>query len=396
MFVADVFNEQDILLYSARTLITSDHQIEFLRNQGVSSVFVLSDEPSFDHAEAPGEEGVGDHFDRESPSGESVLAYAHYQQRLKAASVLHEQTLTTVRESMKAVRMGKLFQSQAVVKSTEQMIEQVVLDPDLYFGLMQIRSLHDHVYIHSVNVAIMTAAFASTLNFSSDLVRSIAIGAMLHDIGKMRLPEALCLKNGSCTRKEFELFKQHPAFGIDIIDGNKQKLPEAARAIIAQHHERWNGGGYPKNLSGDLISESALMCALADVYDMLTTPTPYRSATIPQEALAIIFQRADDEYPRPLMEQFARLIGIYPVGSFVELKSGEKGLVIRINRSSLLTPVVVILVDRNEKLLTRPFVRDLSKGPLHPSDHMHYAIDGSRDPFKFGIFPSRYFKAFTL
>jgi HD-GYP domain-containing protein (c-di-GMP phosphodiesterase class II) len=219
------------------------------------------------------------------------------------------------------------------------------------------------------------------------------MGGLLHDIGKMRLPESLWLKDGNCTRKEWETFKMHPAYGISLINGMSVTLPEFTRAIIGHHHERWTGGGYPNGLSGNAIHETALIGALADTYDLLTLQTPFTSTCIPQEALARIFCSADEEYPRPLVEQFARLLGIYPVGSFVNLKSGEKGLVIRVNRTSLLTPVVVILIDEQGKRLEKPFIRDLSKGSTHPADFLHYKIECSLDPTGFGIFPARYFKA---
>ena len=388
MFVADVFNDNDVLLYSARTLITSDQQIESLKNQGVSSVCIVSDEPAFEQEETRIEEPN----ERLMPSGESILEYAHYQQQLKTAGIIHEQALGAIEEAMSAVKMGRMFQSREVVRSTERLVEQVVLDPDLYFGLMQIRSIGNYLYSHSVNVGIMTAAFAGALNYSPDKILDIAVGGMLHDIGKIKLPESIWLKNENCSRKEYESFKLHPAFGIDIVDGNGRKLPEFTRAIIGHHHERWNGGGYPAGLSGEAIHETALMCALTDVYDLLTSRTPYHAGCIPQEALARIFQRADDEYPRPLVEQFARLLGIYPVGSFISLKSGEKGLVIRTNRLTLLAPVVVILIDGHGRHLEKPFVRDLSKGSTHPADVQRYKIECSLDPAGYGIFPSRYFK----
>ncbi|MBN1127736.1 MAG: DUF3391 domain-containing protein [Chitinispirillaceae bacterium] len=389
MFVGDVFNERDILLYSARTLITNNRQIESLKNQGVTSVFIVTDEPTAEH------EPAGEHEEHETelPAAESVLAYANYRQQLQAAGAVYREVVEAVRNTMHAAKMGKLFQARGVARSAEQLVESVIRDPDLYFGLMQIKTGGDLLFMHSVNVAIMTAAFAGALNYSRDRILDSVIGSMLHDIGKVRLPENLQMKNSRCTRREFDFFRQHPAFGIEIVNSGGSTLSELTKKIIGQHHERWNGGGYPEGFSGDAIHEAAMMCALADEYDLLTTGTPYHDSCIPQEALATIFQRADDDYPRSLVEQFARLLGIYPVGSFVGLKSGEKGLVIRINRTSLLTPVMVVLIDRKGGKLERPFVRDLSKGSAHPADHLHYTIDGSLDPAGYDIFPSRCFKA---
>ena len=135
------------------------------------------------------------------------------------------------------------------------------------------------------------------------------------------------------------------------------------------------------------------MCGLADTYDLLTMTTSYRAAVLPQEALAMIFQGADTEYPRTLVERFTRLLGIYPVGACVKLKSNESGMVIRTNRSNLLLPVVLILIDKKGRLLKKPFVRDLSAGSSHEADHGHFKIEQSIDPFQYAIEPARYFRA---
>jgi HD-GYP domain-containing protein (c-di-GMP phosphodiesterase class II) len=389
MFVGDVFNDRDVLLYSARTLITNERQIESLKHQGVTSVFIMTDEPA-------GENNVGivsEEHESEIPSAESVLSYAHYQEQLHTAGLIRGQVVEAVRDALDTAKMGRLFQTRRIVLAAEQLVERVTVDPDVYFGLMQIKAGGDCLFAHSVNVAIMTAAFADALNYPRDSILDSVVGGMLHDIGKVRLPEALWMKNGNCTRREFELFRQHPAFGLDLVAGGSGKISDLIKKIIGQHHERWNGGGYPDGALGDTIHEAAIMCALADTYDLLTTRTPYQDACMPQEALATIFQRVDNEYPRPIVEQFARLLGIYPVGSFVGLVSGEKGLVIRINRTALLAPVIAVLIDRKGVKLKRPFVRDLSKGSAHPTDHLQYKIDRSLDPTGYDIFPSWFFMA---
>jgi putative nucleotidyltransferase with HDIG domain len=394
MFVADVFNAKDVLLYSARTLITNEKQISSLKQHGVTTVAVV-----FDDDAAYASDTVSTHHDEEAydekdvPPGESVIAYASYQQQMKDAGEIRGQTIETVREAMGAVRMGRIFSARKVVRSTESLVEKVLDDPDVYFGLSQIKSHSNHAYVHSVNVSIVAAAFAAALKYSSSQILDIAVGGMLHDIGKMKIPEPLWFKSESCTRKEYEVFKQHPLLGVEIIQGNQQKIPELSKLIIAQHHERWSGGGYPAGRTGQEINETALMCSLADCYDLLTTKTPYRRASIPQEALATIFQKVDEEYPRTLVEQFTRLLGIFPVGSFVKFKSGEKGIVIRVHRNNLLAPVALILFNGAGRRVSKPFVRDLALGSSHRSDYPHYKIECSIDPQLDHVNLSHFFQA---
>jgi putative nucleotidyltransferase with HDIG domain len=392
MFVADVYNSNEVLLYSARTLITDDKQIASLKQHGVTAVVIISDEGSALAPETSGQYEEEPTDAQDVPPGENVIAYADYQQQMKEAGEIRRQTVETVHEAMGAVKLGRIFSARKVIQATECLVERVIDDPDVYFGLTQIKSRSKHAFIHAINVSITAAAFASALKYSPEQIRDVAVGGMLHDIGKMKIPEALWLKNENCTRKEFEVFKQHPQLGIEIIEGNQQRIPELSKVIITQHHERWSGGGYPAGLSGQEISETAMMCALADCYDLLTTPMPYRHAHIPQEALAAIFQKIDDEYPRPLVEQFTRLLGIFPVGSFVSLKSGEKGLVIRTHRDNLLAPVVLVLFNSKKNRVAKPFVRDLAAGSSHLTDHLCYKIENSCDPLIYHINPSHFFQ----
>jgi HD-GYP domain-containing protein (c-di-GMP phosphodiesterase class II) len=178
------------------------------------------------------------------------------------------------------------------------------------------------------------------------------------------------------------LMKRHPMSGIDIVKKMTQKIPDSSFRIIAQHHERANGSGYPQKLKGNQIDEMAMICALADVYDSLTSETTCRKPCLPQEALALIFQGADEEYPRVLVEQFTKMLGIYPVGSFVKLLSGEMGIVVKVNRTSLLTPCVMLLFDAAGKKIATPCIRDLS---TRSNENESWKIECSLNPEHFQI-----------
>ncbi len=210
---------------------------------------------------------------------------------------------------------------------------------------------------------------------------------MLHDIGLVKFPEELIRKEGLQTRQEIEALKKHPAYGIEIIQRFNRELPASVFQVIAQHHERINGSGYPQFLKSDQIHEMAMLCAISDVYDRLTSIKTGHRACLPQEALALIFQGADEEYPRKLVEHFTKLLGIYPVGSFVKLESGEMGLVVKVNRNHLLSPQVIMLFDSGGKRVEKNQFRDLSAWHKE-SDRELWKISCSLDPSNFGINPS--------
>jgi HD-GYP domain-containing protein (c-di-GMP phosphodiesterase class II) len=177
--------------------------------------------------------------------------------------------------------------------------------------------------------------------------------------------------------------KRHPEFGSDII-GAKKNIADLSRKVVIQHHERFNGSGYPFHLVGPVIHEIGLMSAVADVYDALTSDRVYKSAWTPQQALAHIFQGCDADYSRKIVELFTKHLGIYPVGSFVRLKSGEMGIVTKVERGNILAPKVLILFDGLGNRLDDPLDYDLLLKQAAPGGEL-YRVDVSLNPRAYGI-----------
>jgi putative nucleotidyltransferase with HDIG domain len=363
MYVENVFNENELLLFCADTLISGYHQIESLKKQGVSYIFV-NPKKSTEIIKQIYEFSDPKLDDELSALPEIVIedvrnVLADYEKKLKQAYSVRQKTVYAVRNMLADFRAGRAFSIQSVVSIVEQMVEQVLEDPDVYLRICQLKKHSYNTYVHSVNVSVLMAAFASALGYPKDKIIEASIGGMLHDIGKVKVPEHLLRKGGVYTLQEMEQIRRHPMAGIDILKKMSLKIPDSSYTIIAQHHERINGSGYPQKLKGKQIDELASICAIADVYDTLTSDTNHRKSCLPQEALALIFQGSDEEYPRFLVEYFTKMLGIYPVGSFVKLASHEMGIVVKVNRNSLLTPHVMILFDSESKKVQPPFIRNL-------------------------------------
>jgi HD-GYP domain-containing protein (c-di-GMP phosphodiesterase class II) len=209
------------------------------------------------------------------------------------------------------------------------------------------------------------------------------VGGLLHDIGKMRLPESLLRKAGRFTNHDIAVMQKHPELGLELLQNNCA-LADPGSTVVVHHHERFNGSGYPSRFRGPDISEITFVAGLADVYDAMTTDRPHRSAYLPQESLAIIFQGSDELFPRQLVEHFTKLLGIYPVGSFVRLESGEMGIVVHISPDHLLKPVVLLLFDSNGVRYAEPFECDLSAVSATPGVQIP-RIEGSLDPKTYNV-----------
>ena len=366
MFLQDVFDKTGRMLYSANAMVSAATQVEMLKLRGVTHVFINTDKGA-DLAQLS-----------ETTPRIPQRERAYYDE-IGAATAVYKETLEHVRTSLKNIRQSKSFDPKDLEDSAQEIVESIARNPDALVSLSQLKGYDEYTYVHSVNVGILTSSLAREMGYSEEDTLQIAIGGLVHDIGKMRVPESILNKPGRFTDWEFAVMKKHPELGLEIVKDQKRSLSNVALSIIAEHHERYNGNGYPKGITGTNIREAGLMGAVADVYDALTTDRVYRAAWLPQKALAFIFKGADEDYSRTIVERFTKYMGIYPVGSFVRLASGEMGVVTRVGRGHLLSPIVLILFDRQGHRKERPDEYDLHE-KQKGTDGKSYAIEISLNP----------------
>lgn len=182
------------------------------------------------------------------------------------------------------------------------------------------------------------------LNFSKKELENLGLGALLHDIGKVKIPKEILNKPGRLTKEEFEFVKKHPEFGYQMIKEDAE-IDLSSRLVIYHHHERLNGRGYPLGLEDEEIHDMAVVTALADVYDALTSSRPYRKGLSPYEAMKIIISESPTNYRSGIAGLFVKTFSLYPPGTFVKLNTKETGLVVRTNKESIMRPVIRLLFD---------------------------------------------------
>ncbi len=351
MFVEDVLNARDVLVLSANSLIWDQSQIDALKRQGVQSLFINTEK---------GRDILVDEKPLAPVTIDPKKREDDYYKELEKARVVHRQTLETAREVLDSIKKGVTFSMEKVEKAAENVVDSIQRNPDTLISLSQLKGYDEYTYTHSVGVSILVASLANSMGYSGELLVQAGIGGLLHDIGKMRVPESILNKPGKYNDLEFKIMKKHPEHGLDIVK-DKKKFSDISRTIIIQHHERYNGRGYPYGLKDNQIAEVGLIAAVADVYDALTSNRVYRAAWPPQKALALIFQGADEDYSRRIVELFTQHLGIYPAGSFVRLVSGAMGVVTRVDRGNLLAPTMVVLFDESGKRLEKPYECELAE-----------------------------------
>ena len=218
----------------------------------------------------------------------------------------------------------------------EKMVDSIFRHQDALIPLARLKTHDEYTFQHSVSVCALMVAFARGLKLSREVIKEIAIGALLHDVGKAKVPDDILNKPGKLTDGEFDKMKSH-VVQSKIILHNTPGISEIALDVAAQHHERFDGTGYPNKLKGQEISFYGQMGAIVDVYDAITSNRVYHKGMAPTDALKKLLEWSKFHFNPELVQSFIRTIGIYPSGSLVRLESGRmsKGPAVRATRAQI-------------------------------------------------------------
>lgn len=219
-------------------------------------------------------------------------------------------------------------------------VDDLLVSPEIAIQVMAEKSAGEDVYFHSLNVSVLSMILARELKLPADLIKIVGVGGLFHDLGLSEIPSTILNNPGRLTKAEKEFREQHCQYGLNI--GKKAGLPQQVLNIIMQHHERFDGSGYPKRLKGDEIDPLARIISIANDYDNLCNPFSPANALTPHEALAHMFAQNKSAYDPRLLQAFIRFMGVYPPGTIVGLSNDTIGLVIEINAARPLKPAVII------------------------------------------------------
>lgn len=282
---------------------------------------------------------------------------------LDAREMISQQTrmrsVKLMKDTFHSVKHRGWIDIRAVSKTIEEIIEEVVGDYGTLVNYYDIRTYDDHTFKHSVDVCVFSLLAGITLGLNKEKLRELGIGALLHDIGKVRIPKDILNKPGPLTVEEMELVMRHPAEGFDILRRHHD-IPLLSAHVALEHQERISGRGYPRRLSGKEIHEYAKIVMVADVFDALVSDRPYRRAYPVAEAIDYIRSLTEEDFEEDYVTALFSNISPYPVGTVVLLSTGEVAQVVRTNNSAPNRPVVRVHFDRKKERISCPFEVDLS------------------------------------
>lgn len=256
------------------------------------------------------------------------------------------------------IKLGQNFEIERVEEIVAEMVESVVRNPDAAMWIARLREEDISTYGHGLQVSVYLTAFGRHLGFPKPQLEQLAQIGLLLDIGKIKLPRYLLEKQGRLTAEEYEEAKRHVQHGIDILSETANIDPEVIEGI-EQHHERMNGSGYPHSCMGDEIGIYGRMAGIVDTFAALTNHRPYAAAASSYEALRSINGWAGEFFHEPLVQQFVSSIGVFPVGSLIELSSGEVAIVVAHNKVRRLKPRVLVVTGPDKTRSPHPAMLDL-------------------------------------
>ncbi|MCD6362470.1 MAG: HD domain-containing protein [Synergistetes bacterium] len=220
----------------------------------------------------------------------------------------------------------------------------------------------DYLFHHMLMVAIIAAFLSRKVSFFHNRALDLVCGSLVYDIGLLKVPQEILDKAGHLSEEEFEEIKKHPRYGYLLMKRMGEALRLRVAHIAYQHHERWNGSGYPRGLKGERIFDMARLVAIIDFYDAVTHTRSYRSRILPHQALAFLKMNRGILFDPFYVDVFLRFIPPYPLGVMVKLSSGESGVVVGLVDGMLSRPRVRIFYDNSGREI-KPFDVNLVEHP---------------------------------
>ncbi|RIX48403.1 MAG: HD-GYP domain-containing protein [Rhodocyclales bacterium GT-UBC] len=273
---------------------------------------------------------------------------------------LHGEANKIVRHMMEDIRLGQQVQVDRVEPLVEGMVDSIFRNQDALLPLARLKRHDDYTFQHSVSVCALLVAFGRGMKLPREAIKEMAMGGLLHDVGKARIPDKILNKPAKLSDDEFSRMQSHVAQGVELLE-QADGVSEIALRVAAEHHERFDGTGYPDKLAGENISVYGQMAAIVDVYDAISSERVYHKGMPPTQALKKLLEWSSHHFDQQLVQAFIRAIGIYPTGTLVQLESKRLGVVVEQNEGNLLEPVVRVFYHAGKQHYIPPETLNLAK-----------------------------------
>jgi len=291
---------------------------------------------------------------------------------IETEDVIHEQTRRLAVETVNKTLTQLIDHPQIITKKNlpqigdtyrrvfQNIINDLKDNEQLVVNLANIQTNEGYLFHHSVNVAILAGIVGLSLGYNSQQLLDLGVGALLHDIGMTQIPKEIWLKQGILSKEEEEVVAKHTTIGFDILRG-QHDISLLSAHVAFQHHERFNGTGYPRKLTGENIHEYARIVAIADVYDSLTNNNSFRKRLTPSEAIEFLYASGNSLFDQKILKVFTNYIALYPISATVLLSTKQVGIVSQIHQDYPTRPTIRLIKEADGKEIKPPIELDLRK-----------------------------------
>lgn len=389
MFVVSVLEQTGSVQVKTQGWVKTQTSIDKLASAGILRVEVdpdkMLDLSNNKHGiTAPDSDIQPDPEQEKSPWHKSTSINAEINQAIK----LVEEAKALQAKAFADLKAGNPIDVDAFKEVATSFIDSIFRNQDALSCIAMIKQKDAYLLEHSINVATLITIFAKHLRLDRAIIEELATGALLHDIGKIKVDDAVLNKPGKLSDAEFEQMKQHAQFSYEIV--TEAGLSKISCEVAGFHHERLDGSGYPRGLSNGEISDYVRMASIVDVFDALTAERVYKKSLTPIQAFKILRENSPHHFDEKLLNEFINCIGVYPVGSLVKLKSQRIGMVASSNPIQPLKPVVKVFYSA--KTMYHIAVEDIDLAEKRCTDELEAAIK----PEEFGLDLIKFFRHSVL
>jgi len=363
-------------------LLDTDADLNTLRTCGLQEVWidpargldVEGDVVAVSDEEA--EREIAAELDRITKGKPQTEARVSLHDELVRARQLQAKSKAAVTSMFQEARMGNAIKVGEAAPLVDEISKSITRNPEAFLNLARLKTKDDYTYMHSVAVCALMIALGKQLGLAGEDLKEAGLAGLLHDVGKMMIDETVLNKPGKLTDEEFNIVKDHPRKGWELLQGSSD-ITATALDVCLHHHERMDGKGYPDKLAGEQISLFAKMGAVCDVYDALTSNRCYKNGWEPAETIRKMAEWRNGHFDERVFQAFVKTIGIYPSGTLVRLKSGRLAIVMEQTEKSLLTPIVKVFFSTKSNEPIMPEMLDLGRS--------QESIVNAEDPAKWGF-----------
>jgi HD-GYP domain-containing protein (c-di-GMP phosphodiesterase class II) len=295
-----------------------------------------------------------------------------------------------IRKVFDQLKRGGRLEVKALKSAVDPVIKGVLRDSEAMAALVRIRNRGEYLYNHSLCNMVWSAVLGRHLGMQPDALGKLALGASILDVGMTRLDLDPLQKPAALSVDEMAAMRGHVGLGLELLRASGDVDPDVL-AIVAGHHERFDGSGYPHGLRGHAIPLEARLAGLVDSYDAMITPRPHAPSRTSFEAMQELWDSQELLFQRELIEQFVQAIGLFPTGALVELNTGEVGIVVEQNESRRLRPKVVVVLDEHKQRYQRLVVVDLNQPAAMTDTAADLWIRAELGQGAYGVHPDEFF-----